>query len=73
MEFKVQKMYEQITHFSLSPHHGKIHHGKISLGLRVLDLNSKVRILIMHTNKQNNNILKLTNYTKTKLFNSKQK
>ncbi len=49
------------------------HHGKLSLGLRVLDLNSKVQILIVHTKKQSNNMLKFTNYTKTKLFNSKQK
>jgi hypothetical protein len=68
MKFKVKKNYQQVTHFSFSSHHGKI-----SLGLRVLDLNSKVRILILHTNKQCNNILKLTNYIKTKLFNSKQK
>jgi hypothetical protein len=66
------KNYQQITHFSLSFHHGKIHDGKINLGLRVLYLNSKVQNLIMHINKQNN-ILKLTIYIKTKLFNSKQK
>jgi hypothetical protein len=51
MEFKVLKNYQQITHFSLSSHHGKIHNGKISLGLKVLYLNSKVQILILHTNK----------------------
>ncbi len=34
---KVQKKYQQITHFSFSSHHAKIHHGKISLGLKVLD------------------------------------
>jgi hypothetical protein len=42
MEFKVRKNYQQIIHFSFSSHHAKLHHGKISLGLRVLDLNSKV-------------------------------
>jgi hypothetical protein len=36
MGFKVYKNYEKITHFSLS-----FHHGKISLGLRVLDLNER--------------------------------
>jgi hypothetical protein len=45
------KNYQQIIHFSLSSHHGKIYHGKISLDLRVLYLNSKVQILILHTNK----------------------
>jgi hypothetical protein len=41
MEFKVLKNYQQITHFSFSSHHAKIHHGKISL-----DLNSKVTTTI---------------------------
>ncbi len=67
MGFKVQKKYQEITHFSLSPHHGKI-----SLGLKDLDLNQKVRILILHKNKQNNNILKLINYTKTKCIQLKK-
>jgi hypothetical protein len=56
MEFKVKRNCQQITHFSLSSHHEKIHHEKISLGLRVLDLNSKVQILILRINKQNNKI-----------------
>jgi hypothetical protein len=42
MEFKVLKNYQQITYYFLSSHHGKIHHEKKSLGLRVLHLSSKV-------------------------------
>ncbi len=39
----------------------------------MLDLNSKVQIFILCINKQSNNILNFTNYTKTKLFNSNKK
>jgi hypothetical protein len=51
MEFKVKRNCQQIIRFSFSSHHEKI-----SLGLRVLDLNSKVQILILRINKQNNKI-----------------
>ncbi len=65
MGFKVQKNYQEITHFYLSSCHGKIHHGKIILCLKVLDLNKRSEFYL-HINKQNNNILKFTNYTKKK-------
>ncbi len=68
MGFKVQKKYQEITHFYLSSHHGKI-----NLGLKVLDLNQRPEFKsCTQTNKQNNNILKLTNYTKTKCIQLKK-
>ncbi len=67
MWFKVQKNYQEIIHFSLSSHDGKIQHGKI--GLRVLDLNQRSDFNLAR--KQTNNILKLTNYIKIKCIQPK--